>query len=1086
MNALPGVTVVFAVCNHAPTLRALLDALDATDWPDLRIIAVDCGSSDGSLQQLRERSNRTSAVPMQLLERPGVGRATALQTAMLAAGAREIVRLHADVVPDSPEWLRQLHAVVAANPDCGVVGGKIVMPSGRIQTCGRNLVNGLGIVPEWSDLRWLEGDRNERPAAREVDGVSGELCYYRQTMLEQTGGLDTNYDPVFGDDDDLCLLARFHGWSVFVEPAVAAVHYAPRHSTTTSSPIPEPTGMLQRLLDDRQTLVRAHRDYFRSKWGFDPEAPDLAEVRRRYGHTRICWRIGEALRENLPEVPAVDVCLVTYNSMAVLPRALQHLAATRWPLVHVWITDNGSKDGTLEYLEALQPTFPFPLHVLRFPQNVGVAPALNAAFARGTAPIVARIDDDTLVGPDWLLGLVPRFHQRPYLGLIGPRVLHDNEGQALQCGPTRVWPRPFQGTGPEARDRVQVLCRTIAMRGCCNVYRRSVFARIGLLDVRFAPTQFDEWDHHIALAVAGYEALYDGHVTVHHLLTSGSSSTPASFMNARANMNKSNAKWGHRQWEALDRAIDLSIDGRFLPVNGDTSALHRLLPPIPEGPPRAQPRDPLEVARNTAIARRRSLLRSLQGPLRGFWNQHLQIGEEALQVDSELLASMTARLMDLLPQDPRALLLVANHRALEGMLPQAAQTARWALQLAPDDPRVCAAVERLVAPTLPQATAATILRPQPRVLLVPPLDPNDEVGHDAADLVYRALQQCGMPCALESQLAPDARGCEVVHYFGLSDANALVGRLQVARASNPQVRIVLSSLRPDPAPAIWIRSLIAACGLEKPEQVLRLLHAAAANELEVLGNRERRIVPPVDTTRYTVERRCLDFVDQIVAHSTQELEYLRSLHAQLPHAVSLLEGAATPATEDENGGEVPRGGILTVGPCDAPGNHVQLLLALRDCGVPLTLCGSNLMPHSEWAIRDLAGPNVHWLARRKGEALHDVFARSAVFVWLPSSPASYALPLQAAAAGCELVLAREVGAESIFGEQATYLDPCDLPALRAAVLAATERWHRAPHQRQRMVPPDRTLAAYGQRLLELYGMRAAVTPRPTSTSLCIV
>jgi GT2 family glycosyltransferase len=1086
VNALPGITVVFAACNHAPTLRALLDALDGTDWPDLRITAVDCGSADGSLQQLQERDTQPDRVPFTLLQRPGVGRATALQAAIASAGDRDVVRLHADVVPDSPDWLRRLYAVIQARPDCGIVGGKIVMPSGRIQTCGRNLINGLGIVPEWSDLRWLEGDRDEPAGAREVDGVSGELCYYRAAMLAATGGLDPNYDPVFGDDDDLCLLARYHGWSVFVEPAVRAVHYAPRQSTTTTAPIPEPKGLLQRLLDDRQTLVRAHRDYFASKWGFDPEAPDLHEVRRRYGDTRICWRIGAALREDLPATPAVDVCLVTYNSMAVLPRALQHLAATRWPEVHVWITDNGSKDGTLEYLEQLRATFPFPLHVDRFPQNVGVAPALNTAFARGTAPIVARIDDDTLVSPDWLLGLVPRFHQRPYLGLIGPRVLHDNEGQALQCGPTRVWPRPFPGTGPEARDRVQVLCRTIAMRGCCNVYRRSVFARIGLLDVRFAPTQFDEWDHHIALAVAGYEALYDGHVTVRHLLTSGSSATPAAFMNARANMNKSNAKWGHRQWEALDRAIDLSIDGRFLPADGDTSALYRLLPPVPNGPPRAEPRDPVEVVRNTALARRRSLGRGLQGPLRDFWNQHLSLGADALHTDSDLLASITARLMDLLPQDPRALLLVANHRALEGMLTQAEKTARWALRLAPDDLEVQVAAQALLQPT----TAALLPTTRPaapvRVVLVPPLDPHDEAGHVAAELAHRALRECGVSCAIQNQLAPDVRGSEVAHFFGLGDAHTLLGRLQVARASQPQLRILLSTLHPDPGPTLWIRSLIAASEGSTPAQLRHLFTAAAKHELELLGQRERRLPPTADPLRRALERRCLHFVDRIVVHLPGELLHLQSLHSELPPASLLLEGAAPWPTAPNLDAAVPSGGILALGPCDATGNCVQLLLGLHDCGVPLTLCGSSLMPHSEWPIRNLAGSRVHWLPQQTGAALASTFAHSAVFVWLPSNAASFARPMQALAAGCELVLARGIGAEAIFGDRATYVDPCDLPQLRAEVLAAVARWQATPPSQRAPLPAEQSLLAYGQRLLGLYARAPALVPSLPPRTLCPV
>lgn len=1074
MTSAPAVTVVFAACNHAATLRALGAALDTTDWPDLRVVAVDCGSSDGSLQLLRERAQRGSGVPFTLLELPGAGRASALNAAFAAAERTDVVRLHADVVPDAPDWLQRLHAVLAQHPHCGIVGGKIALAGGRLQSCGRELVGGLGIVPEWSDRRWLDADRDEPSRPTEVDGVAGELCWIRRAVLDQTGGLDPNFDPVFGDDDDLCLLARWHGWSVFVEPAVRGVHYAPRQSTTTSTFLADPTGQLQRLLDERVALARAHRDYFRRKWGFDPEAPDLHEVRRRYGHTRICWRIGARLLESLPPQPAVDVCLVTCNSMAVLPRALQHLAATRWPAVTVWITDNGSTDGTLEYLERQRANFPFPLHVERFAQNAGVAPALNAAFVRGRAPLVARIDDDTLVSPEWLERLVPRFHQRPYAGLVGPMVLHDRAGTALQCGPSRSWPEPFHGTGDADADRCATLGRVVAMRGCCNVYRRSVFATVGLLDVRFAPSQFDEWDHHIAVAVAGYEALYDGSVQVRHLLNAGRQATPAGFANMCANRAKSNAKWGGNPWRALDRAIDLSIDGRFLPPDGDTAALRALLPPVPPGPPVRPTRDPAEVAALVARGRRRSLLRSLDGPLRAWWEQQLELAATWQANGDSRAGAIVAKVVDLLPQEPRALLLAARHRAAESEPAATALLARSALRLRPDDAHVQAAVAALLAPPpvpIPRP-AAVATPPAGHVLLVPPLDPSDAIGHTAAALAHAALQALGVPATIDRRLRPDPRGSAAVHCFGLGEASVLVGRLQAMRAMAPPTRIVLSSLQPDPAAANWIGRVLQSCFTATAADQRRILRAAAAGELLVDGQPGRRLATPPDVEALDYARACLRFVDALVVHDPAELAWQRQCHGELPPAELVAEGVPAdrllPTPDDD---EVPFGGALALGPRDLPGHHLAMVLALADSGLPLSLCGPVAHPYGEWHTRPSSGAHVHWLQPRTGDAARRALARSAVCLWLPSSPASFAIPLQAAAAGCELVLARDQGAEAIFGDHAHYVDPCDLPALRAATLAAAVAWQPdADPPWRRALRREHGLAAYGRRLLAVYGL----------------
>ena len=137
--------------------------------------------------------------------------------------------------------------------------------------------------------------------------------------------------------------------------------------------------------------------------------------------------------------------------------------------------------------------------------------------------------------------------------------------------------QPEPGIGPRDGARVEGLARVVTIRGCCNVYRRSVFDRVGLLDVRFSPSQFDEWDHHIACAVAGYEALYDGGVVVRHQLNAGRMATPAAYGNFEGNQLKSDARWGGDHWAALDRARVTCSASAFnaLAVSPSRTALFR-------------------------------------------------------------------------------------------------------------------------------------------------------------------------------------------------------------------------------------------------------------------------------------------------------------------------------------------------------------------------------------------------------------------------------------------------------------------------------------------------------------------------------
>ncbi|MCR9243868.1 MAG: glycosyltransferase [bacterium] len=1068
----PPVAVVVPVLNHGATLPGLLRTLAATDWPDLTIIAVDCGSTDGSLAILRQAAEVRSPAPgeprLTLIERPGSGRASALNAGFEAAERRDVVRLHGDVLPDRPDWLQRLHAAMIDDPNTGVVGAKITLASGRIQSCGRRIITGLGIAREWSDLRWLEDDRDESPQATEVDSVSGELCLIRRAVLDATQGLDPAFDPVFVDDDDFCLLARYHGFRVLVERGVRGVHFT-RRRTPLTGPTTEPSGQLESTLAQHEELRHSALAHFARKWGFDPNGPDLHEIRRRYGHTRICWQIGEALREDLPERPAVDVCFPTWNSMTVLPRAMAHLAATRWQDVRIWITDNGSTDGTLEYLDSLRASFPFPIHVEQLRLNVGCAQALNLAIERGSAEIVARIDDDTMVAPDWLERLIPRFHQRPFAGIVGPKIFSESESPALQAGPSRQWPSDLP-LDTEQHERASGLARVTTLRGCCNVYRRSVFATIGLLDPRFSPSQFDEWDHQVAAAVRGYEILYDGSTSVHHLITAGRQGTPASLANLAANRNKSNAKWGGDHFERLERGIDLSIDGRFLPADGDTTALRARLTEPPAEPPPRLPRAAQETAHSSRIARRRSLMQVDPGPLTPFFDDLVKVVSETLDDPRQRIApDLVRQLEDFATSRADALVTLARFRLRDGNREGATQARRWARMIAPaielDRPTDTATSEPALDGTLDPLGSG------PRILVLPPADAAEFYATLACDHAVTALRRAGAQVVVDRTLNPDATAFDAVHAFGLGQADTLLGRLQCARATNPDVRIVLSSLTANPETANWIGQLVGSYFQAPGPELDALFAAAAAGKVTLEGQTDRRLPHEPFDGSDDYERRTLALADTWIVHRPEEADWLGTRFPGTRSAICVPEGVDLPAAAAA-AATVPTAGVLQVGPRDLLGNHLPLVLAMRGTDLPLTLCGPAALPYGDATTAARADFEFRTLPRpRTPGALTATMRRSAVCAWLPNAPSSFVVPLLAARAGCELVLARGVGAEEVFGLHADYVDPLDLPALRAAIDSAHERWSgRGDEAWRDQIAVGRDAASYGQRLLSAYGI----------------
>jgi GT2 family glycosyltransferase len=57
--------------------------------------------------------------------------------------------------------------------------------------------------------------------------------------------------------------------------------------------------------------------------------------------------------------------------------------------------------------------------------------------------------------------------------------------------------------------------------GCANLYRRSAMDEVGLFDIQFSPTQFDDVDHHLRMRLKGWQVLFNGLVEVRHHRNSG-------------------------------------------------------------------------------------------------------------------------------------------------------------------------------------------------------------------------------------------------------------------------------------------------------------------------------------------------------------------------------------------------------------------------------------------------------------------------------------------------------------------------------------------------------------------------------------
>ena len=125
----------------------------------------------------------------------------------------------------------------------------------------------------------------------------------------------------------------------------------------------------------------------------------------------------------------VSICICTYNRCRILAHCLQSISQLTCPASHdieVLVVDNNSDDGTSDLVKGLRSNFPWKMRYI-FEKQQGLAAARNRAVEEAKGQYIAFLDDECVVGPDWLstaLSDIEEFHPfflgGPYVGAFLP------------------------------------------------------------------------------------------------------------------------------------------------------------------------------------------------------------------------------------------------------------------------------------------------------------------------------------------------------------------------------------------------------------------------------------------------------------------------------------------------------------------------------------------------------------------------------------------------------------------------------------------------------------------------------------------
>ena len=120
--------------------------------------------------------------------------------------------------------------------------------------------------------------------------------------------------------------------------------------------------------------------------------------------------------------PLVSVIVPTRERAVTLPRAIQSVLAQSYPNWELLICDDGSADGTAAVVAACPD--PRVRHLPGEPAGAGAA--RNRGVDAAVGELVAYLDDDNRMHPNWLKSVVWAFEQRPEADLLYGAIVIDD------------------------------------------------------------------------------------------------------------------------------------------------------------------------------------------------------------------------------------------------------------------------------------------------------------------------------------------------------------------------------------------------------------------------------------------------------------------------------------------------------------------------------------------------------------------------------------------------------------------------------------------------------------------------------------
>lgn len=211
----------------------------------------------------------------------------------------------------------------------------------------------------------------------------------------------------------------------------------------------------------------------------------------------------------------VSVIIPNWNGKKFLKDCLDSLAAQSFRDLEVVLVDNGSRDGSADYVRDQYPW----VKLVALPENLGFAAGNNRGLEECRGEYIVALNNDTKVEPGFLAAMVEAADSAPEVGMVAAKMLNFFETNRIDSVGMQVARNGLGyniGFGEQDEGQYDKPAEVFGPCGGAALYRREMISQVGFFDPDFF-AYYEDFDLAWRGRLAGWRCVTAPKAIVYHV-----------------------------------------------------------------------------------------------------------------------------------------------------------------------------------------------------------------------------------------------------------------------------------------------------------------------------------------------------------------------------------------------------------------------------------------------------------------------------------------------------------------------------------------------------------------------------------------